>query len=169
MGGSAGRRARFDKRFLAFVDILGFRSIVARMANEPELFATVRDALKTVDKQAQTFQKYRASTNAKRRALLRTGRVPLFWDSEHTLRYGGGENLYGIDEIKTFRNGQRGKKIKLEVTRFVITAFGLDFGIANCELRYLDTGNPGRMSHTWVRFTQGWRIVAAHVSPGPTA
>ena len=27
----------------------------------------------------------------------------LFWVSPHTLRYGGGENLYGYDEIAGFR------------------------------------------------------------------
>ena len=26
----------------------------------------------------------------------------LFWDSEHTLRYGNGENLYGMNAISAF-------------------------------------------------------------------
>ena len=90
----------------------------------------------------------------------------LFWNSEHTLRYGTGENLYGMDAIATFRDGQRGQKIELEVTHLVITAFGSDFGTANCEM-LREGGGTARMSHTWVRFTAGWRIVAAHVSSGP--
>ncbi len=91
----------------------------------------------------------------------------LFWDSEHTLRYGTGENLYGMNAISAFRDGQRGHRIELEITRLVITTFGRDFATANCEMQRLDLGMSSRMSHSWVRFTEGWRIVAAHVSIGP--
>lgn len=90
-----------------------------------------------------------------------------FWDSEHTLRYGTGENLYGMAAIAAFRNTQRGRSFKLDITRLVITSFGRDFGTANCEMLRSDTGGGGRMSHTWVRLPEGWRIVAAHVSPAP--
>ena len=90
-----------------------------------------------------------------------------FWQSPHALRYGTGENLYGIDDIAAFRNSQRGNKLDLEITRLVITTFGRDFGTANCEMRRSDTGGHARMSHTWVRFADGWRIVAAHVSTAP--
>lgn len=91
-----------------------------------------------------------------------------FWNSEHTLRYGTGENLYGMDAIARFRDGQRGHPVELEVTHLVITSFGQDFGTANCEMRRGDIGSTGRMSHTWVRVAEGWRIVAAHVSVGPS-
>lgn len=90
-----------------------------------------------------------------------------FWQSPHTLRYGTGENLYGIDEIAAFRNSQRGNRLDLEITRLVITTFGRNYATANCEMRRSDTGGDGRMSHTWVRFADGWRIVAAHVSAAP--
>ena len=90
----------------------------------------------------------------------------LFWNSEHTLRYGTGENLYGMNAISAFRDGQRGERIELEINRLVITTFGRDFASANCELRRHDLGMNCRMSHCWVRFMEGWRIVAAHVSFG---
>ena len=90
-----------------------------------------------------------------------------FWNSELTLRYGAGENLYGIAAIAAFRNTQRGRRFELEVRRLVITTYGRDFGTANCELVRSDSPHPGRMSHTWVRFEDGWRIVAAHVSALP--
>ena len=93
--------------------------------------------------------------------------IGLFWHSEHTLRYGVTENLYGMDAIAKFRNGQRGNVIEREVTRLVITSYGEDYGTANSEILRIDTGDAGRMSHTWVRFVEGWRIVAAHVSAGP--
>jgi ketosteroid isomerase-like protein len=94
--------------------------------------------------------------------------IASFWDSEHTLRYGTGENLYGMDAIKKFRNSQRGQPIQLEIARLVITSFGRDYGTANCEMWRKDLGVSARMSHAWVRLAQGWRIVAAHVSMDPS-
>lgn len=95
----------------------------------------------------------------------------LFWDSEHTLRYGIGENLYGMAEIDAFREGQRGHKLEREVTKLVVTTYGRDYGTANCETRRTgsgpDAGTVSRQSHTWVRLPEGWKIVAAHVSLGP--
>ncbi len=91
-----------------------------------------------------------------------------FWNHELTLRYGTGENLYGIAAIAAFRKTQRGRQFDLTVTRLVITAFDRNFGTANCEMLRSDSAVPGRMSHTWVRFEEGWRIVAAHVSAAPT-
>lgn len=76
------KRAPFENRYLAFVDILGFRSVVERMPKESRLFFTIRDALKSLDRQAMQFQKYRSARNSKRRKLLRSGRVPLFWDTD---------------------------------------------------------------------------------------
>jgi ketosteroid isomerase-like protein len=90
--------------------------------------------------------------------------IATFWDSEHALRYGPAEHLYGKAAIAAFRNTQRGRKLDIEIKHLVITAFGRDFGTANCEMRRSDSAATGRMSHTWVRFPDGWRIVAAHVS-----
>jgi hypothetical protein len=58
------KKRSFDTRYVAFVDILGFRNIVRRMQKESELFATVRDALKNIRKQAQKFREYRLATRA---------------------------------------------------------------------------------------------------------
>jgi ketosteroid isomerase-like protein len=91
----------------------------------------------------------------------------LFWDSEHTLRYGARENLYGKRAIADFRNSQRGKGLTITVRKLVITTFGADCATANCEMSRSDSDEGGRMSHTWVRLPSGWRIVAAHVSANP--
>lgn len=91
----------------------------------------------------------------------------MFWDSEHTLRYGKGESLYGKGAIATFRDGQKGRPLEIDVTRLIITAFGQDFGTANCEMEIQGTDGITRMSHSWVRVEEGWRIVAAQVSDGP--
>jgi hypothetical protein len=88
----------------------------------------------------------------------------LFWNSPHTLRYGVGENLYGYDEIATYRAGRPSAGLQREVLRTVLTTFGRDFATANIEFRRIGTQPIGRQSQSWVRTPEGWRVVAAHVS-----
>ena len=87
----------------------------------------------------------------------------LFWNSTLTLRYGLAENLYGFDSIKSFR-ASRSKGVERTLNNTVITTYGDDFATANTEFQ--SAGNPrnGRQSQTWIRTTDGWRIVCAHVS-----
>ena len=89
----------------------------------------------------------------------------LFRDDPRTLRYGGGENLYGFEAIKAFRAGRSPAGLARRTDSIVITTYGNDFAVAS-TLFYRDTapGKVGRQMQTWVRFPEGWRIVAAHVS-----
>lgn len=50
---------RFESRILGFVDILGFRSIVARMRDDPRLYETIRDMLDLLLRQEKVLSKYR--------------------------------------------------------------------------------------------------------------
>ena len=88
----------------------------------------------------------------------------LFWHSEAVVRYGAGENLVGIDAIRAFRAARPSAGLARALAATVITTFGRDFATAMTEFRR--DGNPriGRQSQTWVRFAEGWRVVAAHVS-----
>ena len=88
----------------------------------------------------------------------------LFWPSAHTVRYGAGENLYGIAEIRAFRLARPSVGLARSLMRTVITTYGRDSATAMTE--FLRAGNPriGRQSQTWVRLPEGWRVVAAHVS-----
>ncbi len=88
----------------------------------------------------------------------------LFWHSEHVIRYGAGENLYGHDEILAFRQGRPAKGLARDLRRTVITTFGTDHATANTEFTRDGTERIGRQSHSWARLPEGWRIVAAHVS-----
>jgi Protein of unknown function (DUF3225) len=89
----------------------------------------------------------------------------LFRNDPRTLRYGGGENLYGYDAIMAFRAARSPAGLMRRTEKTVITAYGRDTAVAS-TLFYRDTapGKVGRQMQTWVRFPEGWRIVAAHVS-----
>jgi hypothetical protein len=89
----------------------------------------------------------------------------LFRDDPRTLRYGGGENLYGYQAIMAFRAGRPSTGLMRRTDRTVITTYGRDTAVAS-TLFYRDTapGKVGRQMQTWVRFAEGWKIVAAHVS-----
>jgi hypothetical protein len=88
----------------------------------------------------------------------------LFWSSPHTVRYGAAENLYGIDEIRAFRNARPAQGLARTLTRTVITTYGRDTATAMTEFRREGSPRIGRQSQTWLRLPQGWRVVAAHVS-----
>jgi hypothetical protein len=88
----------------------------------------------------------------------------LFWNAPHTLRYGVGENLYGYDAIQAFRNSRPAQGLARTVTRTALTTFGSDYGVANIEFIRAGSDRIGRQSQSWVRFDEGWRVVAAHVS-----
>ena len=89
----------------------------------------------------------------------------LFWKSPHTLRYGVGEQLYGYDQIAAFRSGRDPKFVlNRDLLKVWIVTYGRDFGTANCEFQRHGGNRVGRQSHTWMRTSDGWRIVAAHVS-----
>jgi len=88
----------------------------------------------------------------------------LFWDSPLTVRYGAGENLYGIAAIRAFRNARPATGLARTLAQTVITTYGADFGTAMTLFHREGGTRIGRQSQTWVRLPAGWRVVAAHVS-----
>ena len=89
----------------------------------------------------------------------------IFHDNPRTIRYGIGENLYGYDEIKSFRGARSPVGLARTCSRTVITTYGHDFAVASTLFqRAAAPGKVGRQMQTWVRFDVGWRVVAAHVS-----
>jgi hypothetical protein len=88
----------------------------------------------------------------------------LFWPSANTVRYGVGENLHGIDAIRAFRLARPAAGLARSLQHTVITTFGRDFATAMTEFQREGSARSGRQSQTWVRMTEGWRVVAAHVS-----
>ena len=90
----------------------------------------------------------------------------LFRADKRTLRYGIAENLYGYDAIMAFRAARSPVGLMRKTAQTVITSYGRDAAVAS-TLFYRDVwggGRVGRQMQTWVRFAEGWKIVAAHVS-----
>jgi hypothetical protein len=117
----------------------------------PEVVAEVREA----------FERYEKALVTNDVATLDT----LFSKDERTIRYGVGENLYGHKEVAAFRAGRPPINLMRTRARTVITTYGRDFAVAS-TLFHRDSfiGKVGRQMQSWVRFEDGWKVVAAHVS-----
>ena len=119
--------------------------------NLPEMVAEVTAA----------FARYEAALISNDVATLDS----LFWSGPHTIRYGIGENLYGPAEIAAFRAARSPVGLVRDLSRTQITTYGRDTAIAATLFsRATMPGKIGRQMQTWVRFAEGWRVVAAHVS-----
>ncbi len=88
----------------------------------------------------------------------------LFWNHPKTVRYGATENLVGYEQIQVFRSQRSPAGLARTLENTVITVFGQDMATANTTFTRENELRTGRQSQTWVRFPEGWRIVAAHVS-----
>lgn len=87
----------------------------------------------------------------------------LFHDSTHTIRFGVGEVLYGMEEIRAFRRGRGGSPQRV-LGRVTITVYGDAFATADAEFVREGSTARGRQSQSWVKFAEGWKVVSAHVS-----
>ena len=117
----------------------------------PEVVAEVREA----------FERYEQALVSNDVDTLDT----LFSQDERTIRYGVGENLYGHKEVAAFRAGRPPINLMRTRARTVITTYGRDFAVASTLFhRESLPGKVGRQMQSWVRFEDGWKVVAAHVS-----
>jgi hypothetical protein len=118
--------------------------------NHPETLAEVTAA----------FERYEAALVSNDVVVL----DELFWDSPHTIRYGVTENLYGYEAIANFRRGRSSVGLDRVLMNTVITTYGRDFATANTEFQRQNSQKTGRQSQTWMRTSNGWKVVSAHVS-----
>lgn len=117
----------------------------------PDVVAEVREA----------FARYETALTTNDVAALDA----LFRKDRRTLRYGIGENLYGFDAIAAFRAARNPAGLMRDLSKTLITTYGRDMAVASTLFhRALLPGKVGRQMQTWVRFAEGWRIAAAHVS-----
>lgn len=87
-----------------------------------------------------------------------------FWDSEHTVRYGVAENLYGAENIAAYRRVCTPVGPGRELYNTVVTTFGSDYATVSTQFRDGETTLGGRQMQTWARIDGRWQVVAAHVS-----
>jgi hypothetical protein len=107
------------------------------------------------------FERYEKALIANDVAVLDS----IFRNDARSIRYGGGENLYGYREIEAFRAARSPAGLDRTLSKTVITTYGRDFAVASTLFhRPTMVGKVGRQMQTWVRFEEGWRVVAAHVS-----
>lgn len=108
------------------------------------------------------FERYEKALTTNDVATL----TALFRKAPETIRYGIAENLYGADEIAAFRNARPSVDLARTLQRTVITTYGRDCATASTMFHRASMGDHkmGRQMQTWVRFPDGWFIVAAHVS-----
>jgi len=117
----------------------------------PEVVAEVRAA----------FERYEQALVSNDVAVLDS----IFHNDPRSIRYGAGENLYGYGEIAAFRAARSPMGLDRTTLKTVITTYGRDFAVASTLFhRSTMIGKVGRQMQTWVRFPEGWRVVAAHVS-----
>jgi hypothetical protein len=125
--------------------------ITAMAIDQPDVVAEVKAA----------YDRYNDAVNAGNIAILNA----TFRNDPRTIRYGQGENLYGYKEIEGFRAAARPLDPPRTLAKTVITTYGRDYAVASTlTYRANQPGKVGRQMQTWVRFPDGWRVVAAHVS-----
>jgi hypothetical protein len=92
--------------------------------------------------------------------------VAMFWAGPQVMRFGVSENLYGAEELESFRKARPSANLARAVTRLDIVSFGRDFASITLEFERPSGAAlvRGRQSQVWVRLPEGWRIVQAHVS-----
>ena len=119
--------------------------------NLPEVVAEVK----------ATFERYEQALVSNDVSTL----TEIFHNDPRTVRYGASENLYGYAEIAAFRRSRLPIGLARTLSGTVISSYGPDYAVASTLYhRASAPGKIGRQMQTWVRFTEGWRVVAAHVS-----
>ena len=67
-----------------------------------------------------------------------------FWDSEHTVRYGVAENLYGAQDIAAYRRVCVPVGPGRELYNTVVSTFGEDYATVSTQFRDGETARVGR-------------------------
>ncbi len=119
------------------------------------------DLPEVVAEVSQAFERYEQALVSNDVATLDA----MFRHDDRTIRYGVAENLYGHKEVAAFRAGRSPIGLGRTRSRTVITTYGRNYAVASTLFhRPTLAGRVGRQMQTWVRFPEGWRVVAAHVS-----
>lgn len=121
------------------------------------------DRPEVVQEVTRLFLDYEAALMANDVAALNA----FFWRDPRVTRYGIADRQWGHDALVAYRAGVPAPDFTRRLENVRITAFGSDMAVAMCEFVRSDTPLRGFQTQTWVRHSEGWRIVSAHVSMVP--
>ena len=114
-----------------------------------------------VDEVRQAHDRYNDAINVGDITVINS----TFYNDDRTIRFGQADMEYSYKEIEEFRKTAQPLVPPRVNTKTVITTYGRDFATASLLTRRSNQpGKVGRQMQTWVRFPEGWRVVAAHVS-----
>jgi Protein of unknown function (DUF3225) len=128
---------------LMFVVVASSGSVFAQQPSAPKAGIEI-DLPEVIAEVRAAYDRYNSAINSGTIAVLND----TFWNDPRTIRDGQAENLYGHKEIAGFRTNARPLDPPRTLSRTVIT----------------QPGKVGRQMQTWVRFPDGWHVVAAEVS-----
>jgi hypothetical protein len=109
----------------------------------------------------------RAAFDAYERALVANELDALdatFWADERVVRFAFGDVQLGAERIAAARRERARQTGDRRLEQLVLTTFGADAATAFAVFRLVEDDTVVHQSQTWVRFGDGWRVVAAHVS-----
>ncbi|MEO7242536.1 MAG: AtzH-like domain-containing protein [Variovorax sp.] len=86
-----------------------------------------------------------------------------FWRDARAVRFGVAENLYGHVAIAQYRRSLSSVPQR-QLKNTAVLALGRNAAVVNTEFQYPGDARLGRQSQVWARYTDGWCVVAAHVS-----
>lgn len=91
----------------------------------------------------------------------------LFWRDPRTVRVGLDDRQDGFEAVSAFRHAQTGQTPPRQLHNTSILTFDDSTAVITSDFVPTDGSPAGRQSQTWVRFDDGWKVVAADVSfPG---
>lgn len=91
----------------------------------------------------------------------------LFWDDPRCVRFGVADRQRGADAITRWRREHPGVPPGRRLVDTHVLVIDDRAAVVTTQFGYPNGIAEGRQSQTWVRFEEGWRIVAAHVSEVP--
>lgn len=91
----------------------------------------------------------------------------LFWDDPRCVRFGVADRQRGAAEITRWRRAHPTVPAGRRLRDTHVLVLGEHAAVVTTLFDYPGRPVEGRQSQTWVRFDQGWRVVAAHVSEVP--
>jgi hypothetical protein len=117
------------------------------------------------------FERYERALIDGDRALL----DELIWDDHRTVRYGVADRQRGAAEIAAWRASHSSVPPERRLRETTVLTVDDRTAVVSTLFDYPGGAGSqtapgpveGRQTQTWVRFPEGWRIVAAHVSEVP--